>query len=404
MSNMALKKPFCEIDASHNKIESFVNEAGFVLNESISYGEGGMVTLRSNEFRNFPDFTKLGIPDISLLGKLLSFGFDLREAKWTCDSKMVPLLQLGKEIIEKVWRDYMDVKCYCPKRLRGKSIPFMVKENKLDEFTSTMKGEDGCPHFCTCVYHPVSNITTVECTHNMLHMPYEMPEKGLLDIDFSQTSISVLEHRPYVNRIYHIDLNHTQITEIPRNFTADLNSNYFSHIDLSNTDNFLGISTNFKMLDHCSVHFGNKIISCNCESIWIQDWIGATSCQWNSSLTCRTNKGLFPLADLSSSLGCEEENTLYRILSITFSCFLVLISVTIGTVYLYRYELLILLKRHKKPDDINWDRFKFDAYISLNENNTQLQSWILKQFLPDLRSAGYKIYCPLINAVTREFC
>ncbi|KAK3086884.1 hypothetical protein FSP39_024876 [Pinctada imbricata] len=403
VSNLAIEKPFCRIDASHNKIDTIVNEGGLHMNESLSYGEGGMVSLRNNTFSIFPDFTKLGVPDLTLIGKLMSFGFDFRGAKWNCNAQMVQFLQLAEDVINNTWRDYFDVKCYLPERLRGESIPQMVNDKRLNEFTSELTGAEGCPNSCKCTYYPVSNVSTVKCASSLLHMPLEMPGKGVLDIDFSETKIKRVIHASYIVRISRIRLHHTGLDNIPLNFIYGINGNLLSLIDLSYTANLDRLSTSFKILDPCNVHFGKKTIFCNCNNRWIQEWIDSSSCKWNSSLTCRTSKGLVPLPILSAALGCEEENYLYKTLSVVFSIITLLLAMSLGTIYLYRYEIQIVLKRHKDPYKINLERYKYDVYISVNKESDQLHTWILKILLPDLRRSGYRVHCPTIHTLPGNF-
>ncbi|KAK3085473.1 hypothetical protein FSP39_003968 [Pinctada imbricata] len=396
---MALGKPFCSIDVSNNQLISFKNEGGFLVNDTISYGQGGTVYVKNNPFTRFPEFHKIGIPDLAVLGKLAEFGFDFTGTKWVCDSRMVPYLQLLEDLIRMVWRDYDDVKCHHPERLKGESIPKLVFDNRLDEFTSEISSKDGCPNFCTCIFYPVSNITNVKCDSSLMYMPKEMPDEGELDIDFSGTKIRQLANASYVGRIRKINLSGTNLASVPLNFLNDIERTMFSHIDLSKTNHLDRITTDFKILRHCNVHFGRKTIFCNCKSRWIQEWIDASSCQWNSTLTCRAREGLFPLSELSNALGCENENPLFKYLTISTSIVLLLLIVTLGTVYLYRYEIRILLKQNKDPDKIDWDKYKFDVYISSDKTNEQQILWILKIFLPDLRRSGYRVHFPLIDAL-----
>ena len=223
ISNIVLEKPFCEISYKHNQIKSFVNEGGFLIDENSEYGEGGMVTLSYNDFTDFPDFTQLGIPDLTLLGKVLSFGFDIRNNKWNCNADMVPFLQLGRPVIEKLWREYMDVKCYYPERLRGESIPELVVQDRLNEFYSSLDHAEFCPRRCNCTYYPIENITTVFCSSKpLVHYPIQLPRKGLLVIDFSDTSISNVVETTYNKRILKLNLRGNKIVEIPISFVKQL--------------------------------------------------------------------------------------------------------------------------------------------------------------------------------------
>ena len=72
-----------------------------------------------------------------------------------------------------------------------------------------------------------------------------------------------------------------------------------------------------------------------------------------------------------------------------------MLGVAAWMLYHYRYEVYLLTRREKEDDIIIGNKyFKFDVYVSFNENNSQLFSWISNQLEPELNALGYSLCIP----------
>lgn len=56
----------------------------------------------------------------------------MSDTKWNCDCHMEPYLELAEDVISIFWRDYFNISCWNPLEQRGKTIPDIVREGRLD--------------------------------------------------------------------------------------------------------------------------------------------------------------------------------------------------------------------------------------------------------------------------------
>ena len=158
------------------------------------------------------------------------------------------------------------------------------------------------------------------------------------------------------------------------------------------------LTKQFQLLNPSNIYFGDKTIHCNCDRLWIQEWLDLYKHEcptWNSSLICEMSKGQVSLKDLTDFIDCSEKNTLSQTLSIIFSTVIFALIITISTAYIYKYEIRILFRKYKKPI---FDKFKYDAFVPLHFGNAELRLWTTRVLLSELRKAGYVTYCSFLDA------
>jgi Leucine-rich repeat (LRR) protein len=111
VTNVVIENPFCVADYSNNIITKIVNDVNWRMNISKTYGRGGFVKFSGNKFTSSLNFTELGVDDLTVLGKVFSFGFDFRNANFPCDCRMEPFLELTEknhtENFEKLLQYYL---------------------------------------------------------------------------------------------------------------------------------------------------------------------------------------------------------------------------------------------------------------------------------------------------------
>ncbi|KAK3085520.1 hypothetical protein FSP39_004558 [Pinctada imbricata] len=401
VSNFVIDKSFCQIRFEENRITKLVNKGNFSLDTNVTYGQGGFVSLKNNRFETFPDFNTLGITDLTLLGKLLHFGFDMRGLYWSCDAHMVPYLNLSMTVMRIYWKDYMNIICQKPPRFKSVEVKQLLADKKLDEFISRLTHDEDCPFKCTCIAQPSQHKTMVNCSNAKLHsLPMVMPQGDFLELDLSHNEIQSVRFHKYLSRTKRLDLSNNIITHITNEALESLPKNGM-YLDLRNNTNFRSLNMNFERMKRCDVRFGNKEIDCKCKDTWLPDWLSSETCSWTineEELTCNTKMGKVKAEELKKDMVCVHDNFLYRLLTIIFSA-IILIAVGLFSIfYKFRYEIAILFKRYKKWDRITMANYKFDGYISLHESSLELRQWTLRKLIPELTMSGYRIYCPVQHA------
>ena len=405
VSNFIIEKSFCYITFQYNKLIEIVNDQNLTLATNKTYGRGGFVSFRNNKFRTFPDFKKLGVDDLTLLGKIIHYGFDFRGNPWNCDGHMVPYLMLQTDVVRLLFRDYMNLICHDPPSFKNRNLANLVRNNSLDNFFTLLTRKEGCPARCVCKEQPSRFRTFVNCSHKKLtELPKDMPKSKHLEIDLSFNNIQTPSPQEYLSRTTKLNLRGNTITDLPEEFLQSLNSSRSESVALEfdSIQNIKSLNQNFQHMNSCSVQFGNLTIDCGCKDAWIGGWLKSRKCdvsEQRGEITCINSKlGRFPAGDITESMVCDPDNSLYRILSIVFS---VLILLTVGiasSTYTFRYELYVFSKRYQAWKVDTMHMLKYDAYISMNDNNEQLRIWACQTFIPVLRKSGYTIYCPCQNA------
>ena len=405
VSNFIIVKSFCNINFQYNKLIEIVNDQNLTLATNKTYGRGGFVSFRYNKFKTFPDFKKLGVDDLTLLGKIIHYGFDFRGNPWNCDGHMVPYLMLQTDVVRLLFRDYMNLICHYPPSFKHHSLVNLVRNNRLDEFLTLLTPKEACPKRCVCKEQPSRFRTFVNCSHAKLtDLPEVMPKSKHLEIDLSYNNIQTPSPRDYLSRTTKLNVSGNTITDLSKEFLQSFNSSSSESVELEfdSIRNIKSLYQNFEKMNPCSVQFGNLTIDCNCEDVWIGGWLKSSECDVSKQrgvITCTNSKlGEFPAEDITESMVCDPDNSLYRILSIVFS---VLILLTVGIAsssYTFRYELYVFFKRYKDWKLDTMHMLKYDVYISMNDNNEQLRIWTCQTFIPALRKSGYTIYCPCQNA------
>lgn len=402
ITNMVIKQPFCEINYEKNQITELTNILSIEFNTDTTFGDGGFVNFEDNSFTTFPDFTKLGISDLKLLGKVLGFGFDFRGCKFTCDCKMEPFLELSKDIIKKIWRDYFDIKCFNPPELANQSIAWLTKEGQLDQFICNVSKSDNCPSGCHCYQQPSQDRTVVNCTNqNMTELPQKLPDDKNITLILTGNQITQLQNKSYFGRISVLDISDNKINCIPESVAKELTTNSIL-LNLHGNE-LTKIPSVFKVKDPCALNIGTINQTCGCEEEWQKQWLTSRTdqgCGINATQTttinCITSSGIVPISEFNfKDLNCKSGFD-YKSLTISIAILLLILSGLIVIAHYFRYEIFLLTKRLHVARK-HRGQFKHDVYISVRENHGALISWIHKTLRPSLVAKNYNVYFPFID-------
>ncbi|CAC5367135.1 unnamed protein product [Mytilus coruscus] len=277
---------FCRADYSHNSIKSITNEQSWKLKTNNTLGHGGMVNLSNNSLTSFFDVNTLrflGFDHPLLIGKLIYYGFDLRDNKWNCDCKIYQFAKAAERLVQVMTRDYFDVKCYAPETLKGKQMVTIIKERQYDGLICNLSLADKCPPKCRCIYQPaVRNRTIIDCSElHLTKLPRMLPNYNVLEVDLSNNSIDNLPNqfrhihkherkiKHYFERIRIFNFSNNQIRILPR-------SNLFllrkAEIDFRG-NNIYSLHRSIEELNPCNIYLDTIEMQCKCEDIWLQQWL-----------------------------------------------------------------------------------------------------------------------------------
>eukprot|EP00105_Crassostrea_gigas_P035225 XP_019919373.1 PREDICTED: uncharacterized protein LOC109617541 [Crassostrea gigas] len=392
ITNAVIENPFCKIDYSDNKITDFTNEVSFQINPDKIYGDGGYIDLADNVFQTWINFTDLGFPDLNYFGKVVSYGFDLRRANWTCDCKMQPFLEKVKPYLGKIWRDYYNITCTEPPELSGVSIADMSMKNKLDNFICNISVTSGCPLGCHCYEQPSERRTVVNCTGvGLTTMPSKLPAFSNIELLLENNLIHELGDIEYLTQLKKLEINNNPLRKISSALAKRIKYN----VDISlNCTNLEKIPITFKQLDQHRVKLGICNITCDCSSKWVKEWIFAKYDNSNhNELYCKASGGNIPIISFNfDALDCAVDQFLIYI-AIALALFLIILSVGMFVLYNYRYELVLI---HKNPTigRENMVSMLYDIYIVVNENNDEALLWTKTVLTHKLKRLGYNTYFP----------
>lgn len=401
ITNVVIENPFCKIDYTDNKMTDLTNEVSFRIDPDKIYGDGGYVDLADNMFQTWINFTDLGFYDLNLFGKVISYGFDLRGANWTCDCEMQPFLEKVKPYLGKIWRDYYNITCTEPPELSGISIADMTMKNKLDNLICNISVSSGCPLGCHCYEQPSERRTVVNCTGvGLTTMPSKLPAFSNIELLLENNLIPELSDMECLTQLKKLEINNNPLQRI----SAGLANRIKYNVDISlNCTNLENIPITFKQLDQHRVKLGICNITCDCSSKWVKEWISAKYDNSNhNEVYCKTSGGNIPIISFNfDALDCAVDQFLIYI-AIALALFLILLSVCMLVFYHYRYELVLI---HKNPTTgrENMVSMLYDIYIVVNENNNEAILWAKTVLTHKLKRLGYNTYFPCRDNIFGDF-
>lgn len=338
----------------------------------------------------------MGFSDLNLFGKVISYGFDLRGANWTCDCKMQPFLEKVKPYLGKIWRDYYNITCTEPPELSGFSIAEMSMKNRLDSLICNISVSSGCPLGCHCYQQPSERRTVVNCTGlGLIKMPSKLPAFNDIELLMENNLIQELGDMEYFTQLRKLEINNNPLQRI----SSGLANRIKYEVDISlNCTNLEKIPMTFKQLDQHRVKLGICNITCDCSSKWVKEWISAKYDSNDNKLYCKAAGGNIPIISFNFDvLDCEVDNFLIYV-AIALALFIILLSACVLVLYHYRYELVLI---HQNPTigRKNTISLPYDIYVVVNENNKEAILWTKTILVHKLKRLGYNTYFPYMDNI-----
>jgi len=387
-------KPFCSFDFINNKIQNFVNPSDFALDPNTHYGPGE-VRLRNNSIEQWPDFVSLlHLRDLTQMGQLVEFGFDLVGIKLKCDCYLEPFSELMYELKESLWKCYFETTCVSPENLKG----IKASNVKSSDLLCNLTLSEDCPKGCVCLDQPFYRTVFVDCSNLALkNMPSKLPVSTLSNItqlNVSNNQIKELRNATYLHSLKVLDMKNNSLNKID-NEIAHLLEN--TTLILSNNTFLRKIPSNFKYRSTCDIEMDQLVLDCTCDMTWVEPWLSTMQCEQAKLFECLVpNHGLTRATEFSSSmLQCVPEATTFLVLIVLIVSVIVLLVVVGAIVYIFWYEILIIcLRIRQKPNYLRHIEFDFDAAIIFNEEDDGLRKWVSTVLGEELSQYGYNIFLP----------
>ena len=339
---MALHYSFCYFDFSYNLVHHFTNQAHFKFNISLAVTYGpGYVDFSHNLIQDGPseEIRRFGITNILQLAKLMRWGFDFRHNPFRCDCKMYEVaLWIGK-LSKVMWRDYFNITCGNPPRLRG--IP--VLHVPRDQLTCDIITD--CPRGCHCLDKPSDLVIIVQCDDvSMDTLPDVMPEGSDLRLHLANNSLRQLPPRQYLSRAKIVDLNGNGLKHIKENTPGLLR--HAELVDLRNNE-LEHLPSSFQALDPKAILLDPNTLKCSCKLKWFPDWLQHSSDHHLDSVTCTKEDGQrLMLSNVTKDDLCDsrpvEPHSGFKFSLIGA---LGLVVVVASVLAVFRYEAMVVVQR-----------------------------------------------------------
>ncbi|CAC5367123.1 unnamed protein product [Mytilus coruscus] len=403
---------FCETDFSFNKITSISNQLDWTCKTNTQFGFGGYVNLSNNNLSHFVKFSEIGFRNLFFLGKLLSYGFDLRENNWICDCQMYFLASKSSILLDKVHRTYFEVTCQSPPELKNVLLIDIIKHQSLDCLICNLTIADRCPPQCRCFYQPSRSRTVVNCSGTgRRRLPSALPLRTDLEVDFSSNRLSSMlniNHEIkttsngsilyyYSKYIRKLDLSNNNIEIIPDDLIVKLRN--VTLINLSK-NKIMNIPRILQTLNPCQINLGKVVIHCKCNDIWLQNWLPSfhSKCFNNTRVYCKNNNEKVHILNMTRhKLGCRLYNDYIICLNISLAVAVFIVTGSALFIYTLRFELFIMTRKilkYFKGIVVSSDAYAYDIYISCNENDVYLRHWLMSSFVPFLQEEKLRVFLP----------
>ncbi|KAL3866576.1 hypothetical protein ACJMK2_043864 [Sinanodonta woodiana] len=353
----------------------------------------------NNPLTIWPEFDKLGAPDLSWIGKLWEFGFDFRGANLTCNCQMEPFLTLALKVIKRIWTDIFNVTCSHPHHLKGTPIlDLVMNSSRLSELVCPIDSENDCPIGCNCTEQPSNSRLIVDCQRvGLTELPLRLPNTSLsYELNVCNNKISVLNKRNYLGKVTVLNACNNENFKVDEAFIYMMTN--ITILSLANNRGFLKhLPKTIQFLPAQSLDVRNLVLYCDCDSIWLSEWLEFREVE-SDTVYCHTaNHGRINAIYLDKVLSdeCQIKDFTTMIVCICIALLLILITVPIVLFNNFQHELTILFRRQDNSDY----NFEYDVYISFDDNNERLREWIRHTVLPFLENCGHRIYLPMRDAL-----
>ncbi|KAH3837043.1 protein toll-like [Dreissena polymorpha] len=365
----------------HNRIRTLTNFMNWTYN--LKYPFEVMVELQYNEIQTIHSETVLQYrpntttSDFSIYATFLTFYMNVSNNPFHCDCKSFDMAN----ILRGTFLRYKDVekyryRCSSPSEYGGWD---WLHDLPLDRLVCRKNGSDGCPTGCLCEDRPHNDTYFVNCTGaGLIELP-QIPTNNASKIELflDDNFIQTLSNVSYLERVYNISLRNNRISILEPEILKQLVT--AKKVDLRN-NKLKSVPREIKKFESVSIS-GNPL-ECDCDSMWLKQWMEIDTANADPSLSCEAPTGsqVVVMEMTLKALGCTND----LIIMVASILAVVLAVLVIGIVFAVRcpYETKVLLFRLLRVDiskryavDKARER-NIDVYLVFDETDADITGYI----------------------------
>ena len=393
VSNMFSQHIFCHFNYRNNILNGMTNIVGVEV--KADYGPG-YVNLQDNVFETFPDLEEiLNLENIAEIGKIISFGFDLRGIELSCDCNLQPFRSLSDDVIKSIWRDFLNITCKSPEEYAGQAVFDIPRDQLICPFKDVENVTVGCEYRDV----PEHDTLYVNCSYaNLDRLPEATPISRFskrIHLNVSHNHIRNIENVTYLSKLSVLDISHNDIQILEHSTALQLENASF--IDLSRNSRLRVIPQVLQYRNSCTVKGENDAILCDCDTLWIITWLAKRQCHNVPTFKCEVDgHGIMPATLFTEDLvDCNSDETLLLFLTAMLGGTIALLILIASLTYHFKYELLILYLRSRavKKSTV-LPHYNYDMYVILDDENDSVRQWVSLSVVLSLEKIGYKVFLP----------
>ncbi|KAK3599266.1 hypothetical protein CHS0354_012876 [Potamilus streckersoni] len=393
-TNLFLDNYFCEMNYNNNTIKGIVNQQHFRLDKNNTYATG-LVSLASNALKYFPNLTEFGIEDYADIEKLVKIGLNLDViSNLDCDCSLVPYLtRVGSKALIDFFGYWEKLTCKTPQKFENMSIKDLYYNANMDDLVCDIT--EKCPSKCRCYDQQNREKLVINCTSlGLTELPDYLPEGmwgSKVELLLRNNSVTKLDQRNYIQRIQSLDLSGNNIASIDDTAVRMMNSDI--HMLIPN-NSLQTLPRSFKSLNPDNLEIGDAFLQCSCDFLWAENWHRYESQNRNNTLQCLYNGNRISVDLMSSALSeCEKKDVTIPVPPPVIAIVSLTMLLAFLLILYFRFEVFVIYRRFRKYIR-NKHYLDRDAFISVNELNSESFQWVLHDLEPFLRDDGYRTTIP----------
>lgn len=398
-------------DCRYNLIEKFTNTINWTYDLVDPYEYE--VYLQFNSLSNLTNdvlFQYRDHPaDLSILTELISYRLNISNNPVICNCKVYDLV---KDIHSSFFRYYQVDKyrydCGSPSHLKGVDL---MHDLDIDQLVCNTTSE--CPSKCTCQEQPYISTLVINCTNaNLREIPKTIPELSsnihYVSLYLDGNDITEITKRNYSNIIKNLTVANNYLNYIDGEAIKEMKD--LESLDISG--NYIkSVPKEIQKLSFDKVKIRGNPFECDCNIIWMADWISLSNGIIDASISCSWEGETKIIKDITEeSLHCNVDN-LIIIFGTGAGVLVVIIIAVFITAKRCPYETKVLIYRFLRihPRDryvVDHEiTMEYDAYLSYDGDDIQVRQWIRTIFMRKLEENGrkkYSFFCPQRDALAGE--
>ena len=379
------RRVYREFFIQHNKISELTNYMNWTYN--LKYPFEVELNLQWNELKTITTETirqyDHGLSPESLFAAFLTFQANVTHNPFFCDCKLFDITDTVRRGIFRYTKvEEYRYRCGSPTASAG--IDFL-HDLDYDQFVCNVTTD--CPSGCFCQDRPYNDTYFIDCKGaGLTEMPDVIPNhsRSKLEINLDNNAIVSLKNTSYLTNIYNISLVGNRLSDLDENILSVMNA---SRMDFRN-NKITKLPRAIKKFSYSSVSLSGNPLECDCQSMWLSEWIKLDSEEGDISLTCDSKTGTHTIADISLKvLGCTNEWII--ILCACLGVVLALMAIVLVFAKRCPYETRVLLfkifriRSGKKYEVDGDDQKEVDIYIVFDDMCEDVIGWV-RYFLKKL--------------------